>query len=1075
MKNALPIKMMFFAAVFLTSVAAFGQGSTSSSMSGTVSSASETLPGASVVAVHTPSGTRYGASTNNEGRFALRSMRVGGPYDVTVTFTGYKEQKFEGINLSLGQNYVLNVTLNEGVELEAVDISAYSNSQLNSERTGAATKIGNEKVQRMPTIDRGFNDFTRLTPQANIQGGAISIAGANNRYNQVTIDGAVSNDVFGLSSTGTNGGQTGTSPISLDAIEEFAVEIAPYDVRLGGFGGGAVSAVTRSGSNQVEGSAYYYTRNQNLAGLTPGSITDQNLESDPDFERTRYDDFTDRQMGARVGGALVKDKLFYFVSVEHTNNVTPLAFAPGTPESEITAEEINRIAARADELGYDPGNALGRQESTNESLKLFARLDWNLDDKNTLTLRHAYTKGEAVQLSRGPRSVVFSNGGVLRESTTNSSVAEFSSRFSQDLSNKLTLGFTSVREPRSNPGDPFPRARIALGDGRFASLGAEPFSTVNQLDQDILTLTDNLTYDFGRHSITLGTHNEFYSIYNAFIGQAFGDYQFDGIDGWEQGLAVSATNQYSRTDNPREGAEFRAMQLGFYVQDEYQVNEGLKLTAGLRADIPIYLDEPLANEDFNSSAIGRSLTGQNNNDMPDPVVMFSPRIGFNWDVTGDRRTQLRGGTGIFTSRFPFVWVGGAFTQNGILLDRNQRFTEADQPADIEFVADPNNQPQRDPAGFTPGGNITVIDQDFRLPQVWRTSLGIDQVLGNGFIASLDGMFSYNLNAFRFTNLNLAPPAGNLNGADTRPVYAASGTDRRIVPNYTEVVFVDNVNEGYSWNVTAQLQKQFDFGLFASLAYSFTRSTDLFPGTSSQNQSNYYRVASVGGSNNAMTANSPFDARSRITALVSYTKEYLKLAQTTVSVFYNGQSGVPFSYIVQGDLNRSTFSGSNRNHFSLMYVPRNESEITFRPTDNLTASEQWELFDAFIESDDHLSSRRGQYAERNGARTPFTHQIDVKIIQDLFTEIGPNKNTLQISLDIFNFTNLLNKDWGRQFTYGGSFFDNNFSLLTLEGYSDNLEPEYTFNQTQTGEPYATSDQPIGGSRWVGLIGFRYLFN
>lgn len=1076
MKNHLPKQFVLMVLMCMSTLAMMGQGATSSSMSGSVSSESETLPGATVVAVHEPSGTTYGAITNTEGRFNLRNLRVGGPYSVTVTFTGYQENKFEGINLILGQNYVLNVTMREGVDLQAIDITAFSNEQLNSDRTGAATKIGNEKVMTMPTIDRGFNDFTRLTPQANIQGGAISIAGANNRYNQVTIDGAVSNDVFGLAGSGTNGGQTGTSPISLDAIEEFSVQIAPYDVRLGGFGGGAISAVTRSGSNQTEGSAYIYTRNQNLAGRTPGSIEEQQLVNNPDFERERFDDFTDRQWGARVGGALKKDKLFYFASFERTTNVTPLAFAPGSnPEDGVTEAEVDRIAARARELGYDPGNAKGRQERTNESIKLFGRLDWNINENHKMTLRHAYTRGEAVQLSRSPNNVVFSNGAVLRESTTNSSVLELASSLPGGASNNLVLGFTSVREPRSAPGDPFPRVNIALGDGRFVRLGTEAFSTVNQLEQDIFTLTDNYTFDRGRHTFTVGTHNEFYSIYNAFIAQAFGDYQFDSIEDWEAGVARSATNQYSRTDNPREGAEFRAMQLGFYVQDEFQVSEGFKLTAGVRADIPIYLDSPLANDDFNNSVLGRELTGQNNNDLPQPVVMFSPRVGFNWDVTGDRRTQVRGGTGIFTSRFPFVWVGGAFTQNGILLDRNQRFTPEGEPADIEFVADPNNQPQRDPSGFSPGGNMTIIDQNFKLPQVWRTNIGVDQVLGDGWTLSFDAMYSMNLNAFRFTNLNLVEPEGRLGGADDRLVWPSAGPDRRVLPNYTEVIFVDNVNEGYSWNLTAQIQKQFDFGLFASLAYSYTRSTDLFPGTSSQNQSNFYRVATVDGSNNAVTGANPFDVGSRITALASYSKEYLKKAKTTFTVFYNGQSGVPFSYVVQGDLNRSTFSGSNSNHFSLIYVPRDQSEINFVQNGDLTPEDQWELFNAFIEGDDHLSERRGEYAERNGARTPFTHQIDIKILQDIFTDIGPNRNTLQISLDIFNFANLLNKDWGRQFTYGGSFFDNNFRLLRLRGYTDDMQPEYTFNEPVNGEPYFTSDSPIGGSRWVGMIGFRYLFN
>ncbi len=1050
---------------------AFGQGATSSSMSGRVSSSTETLPGATVVAVHTPSGTSYGVATNMEGRFTLSNMRVGGPYTVTVSFIGYQDRKYEGINLTLGQNYVLNTTLTEGVELQAIDITAFSNEQLNSDRTGAATKIDNDKVQAMPTINRGFNDFTRLTPQATISGDAISIAGANNRYNQVTIDGAVSNDVFGLANAGTNGGQTGTSPISLDAIEEFSVQIAPYDVRLGGFGGGAISAVTRSGTNDFQGSVYGYHRNHTFSGLTPGSIVRQN-EGNENFERTRYDNFTDWQYGARLGGAIVKDKLFFFASVELTENITPLAFAPGTAESNITEDQVARVEARARELGYDPGNALGRQERTNESLKLFGRLDWNIDDKNKLTFRHAYTYGEAVQLSRNPNQVTFSNGGILRESTTNSSVLDFSSNLGNGMSNNLIAGYTSVREPRGTPGDPFPRVRVNIpGTPQSLFLGSEAFSTVNLLEQDIFTLTNNFTIARGKHTLTFGTHNEFYSIYNAFIGQAFGDYQFPSIEAWEAGLANNFTAQYSRTDNPREGAEFRALQIGFYAQDEYQMSDKFKLTFGVRFDTPIYLDEPLVNDSFNESAIGRNLTGQNNNELPQPVVMVSPRVGFNWDVTGDRRTQVRGGTGIFTSRFPFVWVGGAFTQNGILLDRIQQSSSVDDPT-IEFVADPNNQPRRDADLFTPGGNMTIIDRNFKLPQVWRTNIGVDHVLGGGFVATVDAMYSHNLNAFRFTNLNLVGPEGTLEGADNRLLFP---NDRRVLGDYTQVIYVDNVNEGYAWNLTAQIQKTFDFGLYTSLAYSYTRSTDLFPGTSSQNQSNYYRVATVDGSNYAQTASNPFDARSRITGLASYSKEYLGLGKTTVTLFYNGQTGAPFSYTVQGNVNRSAISGSNNDHYALVYIPRTQDEIRFVQNGDLSPDDQWRLLDAFIQSDPYLRNRRGEYAERNGARTPFTHQIDLKILQDIFTDIGPNRNTLQLSLDIFNVGNLLNKDWGRQFTYGNSFFDNRYNLLQFASLTEDNVPQYRYSPVANGEPYFTNDNPLGGSRWVAMIGARYIFN
>ncbi|MFT2010063.1 TonB-dependent receptor [Pontibacter sp. 13R65] len=1053
---------------------AWAQGSTTASLSGAVRDESgEELPGATVVAIHTPTNTQYASPTNAQGRFNIQNMRVGGPYTITVSFVGFQDRVTENINLTLGQTLNLNFTLSpSSLSLNQVEVVSNRDNIINGDRTGASTTIRSEQIATLPTVTRGINDFARLTPQADIKGSSISIAGINNRFNQLTIDGAVSNDVFGLSDTGTNGGSTGTSPISLDAIEQFNVQIAPFDVRLGGFAGGGISAVTRSGTNDFSGSAYYFYRNEKLTGKTPGGLLNEGQEA------IRFSDFTDKQYGFRVGGPIIKDKLFFFLNAEKTNRVTPLSFAPGQAGSEFTVAELESIAARARALGYDPGSFMD-QEETASSEKIFGRLDWNISDKHKLTTRYSYTFGETTSnLNRSPRSITFANGAVLRESTTNSAVVELNSRFSNILSNNLVVGYTRVREPRSAPGAPFPRVTIALPGSRTVSLGTEAFSTVNQLDQDIFTLTDNLNVFAGKHTFTFGTHNEMYNMYNAFIGQAFGDYQFaateasglnparTAIENWQLGLANNFTYQYSRTDNPKEGAKFKALQLGVYAQDEFQVTDNLKVTGGIRLDVPIYLDEPLENQDFNNSVLARQYNVQTNR-MPKPAFMWSPRIGFNWDVTGDRTTQIRGGSGIFTSRFPFVWAGGAFTQSGVLLDQN-RITTPNTP----FNPDPNNQPKR-AAASGPGGNITVLDENFRLPQIARTNIAIDQQLPFGLIGTAEFMYSKNLNSFRFTNLNLVQPQGTLDGADNRLVYPAEMNTRRRLSQYTEVVYIDNVNKGYSWTATAQLQKSFESGFYGSLAYSYTESKDLFPGTSSQNHSNYYRVASVNGSNNVDVAFSPYNVGSRIVGAISYRKEYLNHFGTSVTLFYTGQSGPAYSYIVRGDVNRSTFTTSNSNHFSLMYIPRDASEITFSGTEAEQAA-QWSRLNSFIESQEYLRTRRGQYAERNAARTPFTHQFDLKIIQDIFTNVGGKRNTLQLSFDVLNVGNLLNKNWGERTGFGGSYWDNNFSVLDLVEFNGNT-PVYKYSLSDNARPYTISDDPLSGSRWVGQVGLRYIFN
>ncbi|TXK27403.1 TonB-dependent receptor [Pontibacter qinzhouensis] len=1079
MKN-IYLRIALALALILPIQLSWGQGSTTASLSGVVrDNNGEELPGATVVAIHTPTNTQYASPTNTQGRFNIQNMRVGGPYTITVSFVGFQDRVTENISLTLGQTLNLNLTLNpSSLSLNQVEVVSDRDNIINGNRTGAATTIRSEQIATLPTVSRQINDFVRLTPQADIKGTSISIAGINNRFNQLTIDGAVSNDVFGLSGTGTNGGSTGTSPISLDAIEQFNVQIAPFDVRLGGFAGGGISAVTRSGTNDFSGSAYYFTRNQNLAGKTPGGLLGEGQSG------TRFADFSEKQYGFRIGGPIIKDKLFFFLNAEKTSSTTPRSFAPGEPSSEITLEEAQRVAARALALGYDPGS-FGEQNETSASEKLFGRLDWNLSEKHKLTARYSYTFGETVQISRTPRALTFSNGGILRESTTNSAVIELNSRFSNSISNNFVAGYTRVREPRTAPGAPFPRVFIDLGGSRSISLGTEAFSTVNQLDQNIFTLTDNVTIFKGKHTITVGTHNELYDMYNAFIGNAYGDYRFTNspatnlnpatnlpytaIENFERGIASGYTYQYSRTSDPREGAKFKAMQLGFYGQDEFQVTDNLNLTAGLRLDVPIYLDEPMENEDFNNSVLAQRYDVRTNR-MPKPAFMWSPRLGFNWDVKGDRTTQVRGGTGIFTSRFPFVWAGGAFTQSGVLLDQNRLSTANNAAPAIAFNPDPFNQTKRTTVS-QPGGNITVLASDFKVPQIFRTNIAIDQQLPLGVIGTAEFLYSKNLNSFNFRNINLVEPSGNMEGADNRTLYPATNT--RVLPNYTEVVYIENVNKGYSWTATAQLQKSFENGFYGSLAYSYTESKDLNPGTSSQNQSNYYRVASVNGSNNLTVGNSPFNVGSRIVGAVSYRKEYLSKLATAVSLFYTGQSGTPFSYTVRGDLNRSTFSTSTSDYVSLIYIPRDASEIRFAGTDAEQAA-QWAAFNTFIENNEYLADRRGQYAERNGVRTPFTHQFDVKLSQDIFTDIAGKRNTLQFTIDILNVGNLINKNWGERYGYGSSYFDNTFQILDLDRFEGNT-PVYKFARRGTDLPYTISDAPIGGSRWVGQIGLRYIFN
>ncbi|MFD3002099.1 TonB-dependent receptor domain-containing protein [Pontibacter toksunensis] len=1055
-------KRLLFCFSFLLLVQmAWAQGTTTAAMNGVVQDQDGTaLPGATVIAVHTPTNTQYATGTNTEGRYNFQNMRVGGPYIVTVRYVGYQDKVTENINLGLGQNLTLNYALAPSSQaLGEVEVVSKRDDLISIDRTGAATNISTEQIQSLPTISRSIQDFTRITPQASTAGSGISFAGQNNRFNNFSIDGTVNNDVFGLSSSGTNGGQTGVQPISLDAIEAIQVVIAPFDVRQSGFTGGGINAITRSGSNRFTGSAYYFGNNERLVGRSP------------DDERTRLPEYTDYQAGLRVGGPIIKDKLFFFVNGEKTNRTAPLLFEPGSATSNITVDEANRVLAAANRLGYDPGSFRGIEDQT-LSDKIFARLDWNITNNHQLTLRHSYVYGENIDNSRNPNALRFSNNAEFFPSTTNSSVLQLRSQFGNQYSNEAIIGYTRVRDDRDIIGDPFPSVTLRLSGGRTISLGSEGFSAQNQLDQDVLTITDNFNIFLGKHTITLGTHNEFYKTFNLFIRQEFGAYEYNSIEAFEaigtpdEEAPSAFFRNYSRTSNRQQGAAFSAFQLGFYAQDEYAIMNNLKVTAGLRLDIPTFNDDPPANQEFNEAFASRGLA---TNKTPGAQYMLSPRLGVNWDVFDNSITQVRGGVGIFTGRAPFVWIANQYTNTGLLLG-SVALTSGSTLANVRFEPNPAAQPNASALGLSDRtSEINITDPDFKFPQLFRVNAAVDQRLPGDFIATLEGIYSRNLNNIYYQNLNLEQ-RGTLDGADNRPVFG------RIQGNsFQDIIYLTNTSEGYAYSVTGQIQKNYETGLSGSVAYTYARAKDVNPGNSSQARSNWINVNQVYGLNNVEAAFADNDIRSRVVAGVSYVLNYLGFASTTISAFYNGQSGLPLSYIYNGDIN----SDAGRTN-DLIYIPRNASEINLVPvTDRsgnvipgtLTPEEQWEELDAFISDNDYLSARRGEYAERNADRLPWTNQIDLRLIQEFKLDQSDNTHRLQITFDVFNFTNLLNRDWGRQ--YQANF--NAFQAIDFVGYETGTNTpmfNYTGRGLTNGNPYFVNDFQ---SRWRGQLGLRYIFN
>jgi hypothetical protein len=1072
------LHFLFAIGLFLSAMTISAQVTTSSingRIMENIDTVQEPLLGATIVAVHGPTGTNYATSTDIEGYYRISNMRVGGPYTITFTYIGKREQKLENIFLQLGESERISITLvDESNALDAIVINAVRDGIFDSGKTGAETNISQRDINTMPSVTRGIGDFLRKTPQAQVgEDGGISIAGQNNRYNSIFIDGAVNNDVFGLADSGTNGGQIGVNPISIDAIESFQVNVAPFDVRQSGFTGGAINAITRSGTNKVKGSAYFYTRNQNLAGKTPVGISEDNRE--------KLDDFTANLYGVRVGGPIIKDKLFFFVNAEVQREQEPRPFESDIYNGDSSIAEINTLRNNIiNTFGYNPG---GYENTITElnSEKFTIKLDYNLDDKNTITAKHNYVKGESISPSQSNnRNINFSNAGIFFPSETNFSTLEWNTTNGKNLSNNLILSYTSVNDNRDPIGSPFPRVQINDGDGRI-TFGSEAFSTANILEQNIFTVTNNFEVSKGAHNMTFGGNFENYDIRNVFVRQNYGQYTFNSLaefntyfdnDATNDALADSYFHSYSLVDPAgtsgddiqNAAAAFQYSQLGLYAQDEWSLTNNFKLTYGVRFDVPFF-ENGAANDDFNNRTValleaeGYDLEGARVGKKIKSQIHVSPRAGFNWDVNGAGKTQIRGGLGIFTSRIPLVWPGGIYNNNGLSVGEANAFDSQ------TFVADPNNQPLNGspaPGSNAVGGQIDIFAPDFKLPQVMKYNIGIDQKTNIwGLIVGADFLYNDNINNVFYQNANLAQSTESLNNADGRPFYDRGG---EIDDTYSRVILATNTNEGWSYNGTFTISKPFENGFGGQVSYSYGQGKSIFEGTSSQNSSQWRGVVTSDGKNTAGIGNSQFAFGHRVSANASYEIKWNENIKTTFGMFYNGQEGGTFNYVYQG---RDLLNDDSRDN-ALFYIPRNASEINLVDNNGITAADQWTALDAFIEGNDYLSERRGEYAERNGDRGPWNHIVDLKVLQDFSLNFNDNEHTFQLSLDIFNFFNFLNKDWGEQ-----RFISSNVGIVEVE--RNGVDPEFSFNPNFAESLEIIDDAGTRSSRWQMQVGLRYIFN
>lgn len=1098
---------------------------TTSSIIGTITDASNAaLTGASIKATHLPTGTVYTTISSKGGQFTIYNMRAGGPYTIEITFVGFEKQKFDDIFLLLAEPFLLNSQMQKTVAtLENVILTTTQRKSpiFNSSRTGAVTNLNKSQIERAPSITRSINDLTRATPQSN----GASIAGGNYRQNNFTIDGADFNNSFGI---GTNL-PAGGSPISLDAIDEISVNISPFDIRQSGFIGSAINAITRSGTNNFAGSVYKYFRNEKQQG-------DQ-------VNKTKFirNPFSFEQWGVRVGGPIIKNKLFFFFNYETENSPKQVqtrfaatASEPFGSSSNIARPTSAELDAISDYLLKTYNYVTGPYDHYSTEIKrtkYLGRLDWNINKNHRFNVRYSQVEGgepNPPSTSTGGSNFVnpsgytnrqdinamwFKNSNYFQGANFYSFAGELNSKFGKKVSNVLRGTYTYQNDSRSTTSSYFPFVDILKDNSVFTSFGYEPFSYGNLRKVKMFSFVDNLNWSHNNHNFTFGIQYDRSQTINGF--QRFGAsyYVFNSWNDFVTGAKpLNFALTYSFLPNFAQAfPSFKFAQSSVYGQDEIAINNKFRLTLGLRLDQPTYID--VTEIKTNPYILEKTFAGglqMNTGVLPKKTIMASPRVGFNYDLYGNRSLQIRGGTGIFTGKVPFVWIVSQSGDNGMLQTTQGYNGTSSTPG--PFNANPAAyRPATTP---TPGSviptTIEALTPNYRFPQTWKSSLGLDtKVFGNG-IFTLEAIFNRDLKTSVFENVNLVSPQPlNVAGyPDNRMIYPAStvsSTNNSIkyinpvmsTPAANSTVFVSNGavapsgssiqaanvismkngNRGYYFSLSAQLQKQFNKNFFASISYTKSLAANLFNGGGDQPLSAWQGTEIAINPNVAELAYAGFVLPDRLSFNISYKKEYFKHLATTVSFFYNGSIDYRFSYVYSGDFNRDGTSNND-----LIYIPKDPSEIdftsfTFPNGVTYTAQQQKDIFFNYINQDKYLRAHKGQYAERNGAQAPWRNQLDVKFIQDLFINIGKNKNTVQFTLDIFNFGNLINPNWGKVRTVNAStlLVPTNATSGTIFTPGGTTRPTFRL-QTDRNNPVTTTfrDNVSIASTYYMQFGLRYIF-
>ena len=1120
-------KILLAAMAYLIAITAMSQVTTGT-ITGTVKDATNApLVGTSIEVTHEPSGSRYKSVSTTSGKYTVPGLRIGGPYKVVFTYVGLKTETVTDVYIQLGEPSVIDVSLLDAkAQLTEVTVTgtARKGALISKDRKGASTNISSRLLGSLPTISRNVTDLTRLVPQSN----GLSFAGQDARAINFTLDGSIFNNSFGLSAL--NGGQTNSAPISLDAIQEIQINVSPYNLRESGFTGASINAVTKSGTNTLHGTGFYNVRNESMVGTKAGAAGLQDVTTNA---------FDVKQFGVSLGGALVKNKLFFFLNYEgeRRNDVGTLFTADASNGASPISGNTSRVkqsdletlsAFMLSKFNYNTGAYQGYPFIT-KSDKAVARIDWNINDKHKLSIRGNMLKSvrdvgvsssNTTNGSRGPgsASMTYANSAYVINNNIYGVIAQLNSRLSNRISNDLTFGYTANRDFRAVKGGEFPMVDIQDGTSalttlptsassslpsaqtsqslNYISFGNDPFTPNNLLNTDTWQFSDNLTAYLGKHTLTAGVSYESFTFTNGFTPLINGVYTFNNLTDF-----YTAANAYLANPNQAFSPVFmrnyranfsnlasggpwyattKSREIAAYIQDEVNLESNFNLTYGIRLELPFFSGGGYANPEVDGMNFVDSKgnpTKLSTSILPSAKLMISPRVGFNYDINGDKKTQIRGGIGMFTGRPPFVFVSNQVGNNGVLNGGVNINNTAAYPFNPNA---PASYPSFAPTPGLPASsyNIATSEEAFRFPKVLRTNLALDQKIYKDIIVSGEFIFSQNINSINYYNANLVGATTTFTGPDNRPRFAGlglSGTAQanalRINPKLSDATVMQSVPVGTSVAATVKFEKPTRAtGLGWMAAYTFTNAKDIMPAGGSIAASTYSAMSSIRGNNNPDLSYSDNEIRNRVIGNVNYRIDLSKFAALQFSLFGQSQNQGRFTYTYSGDMNGDGTSGND-----LMYIPKNQSEMNFAA---LAASgsapaasiqDQKTAFDNYINQDAFLSKNRGSYVPRNGVLQPYVVRFDFSTQLELFSNIGKNRHTIQLRGDIFNIGNMINHAWGV------SNFVNTFNPLAYSTVDATGTPVFKMNRVNNSINYTTYRKSTSfGDVWQAQLGIRYIF-